>query len=911
MKKTRFIFLPVAQVVCLPLAAKQLIPEGTGELPKALVIECVGDSALNKKSREQLLECVAHKQQEKEIERIAVHGEYIGLQVPEVNGRYVLDRDFLEKTPHNAGDISELLGLLPGVILGNDAYDADLQAEIGAKRVSISGGQPWQTGFFLDGVNFNSRQDPSAYNRKKSTPNDVQGAVQAFNVNQQIVESIDVFTNNIPANYGGFSGGVVEVNTREPESGAPQFGVSYRTSQSDWNEYHIILTEEENEASSELPLAPVFEKNVYNIDFSTTVGEHHSVLFAANYTDSKISTISLNETVLTTRETANYLVKLIQNDMWLDKITLSLNYSPYESRDVSKDVKHSEFTSDGGGYNTTLQMEQEVADILFSSKFSYVFSENSRKAPPHFYPWYKAKGKDWGVGDAAEFTLLSREGGYGSLYKTQKSLNWDFNATFDELSLGSTQHLLQAGIQLQKEAIDRERLDSSFSYNSPITGVSQLNCTAALFDCVELTTSMSIAELEQQLAEPLDLSNPDHILAYSDIVEIAPQYFSLRTVFQQEQIKVDVQNISGYVTDDIEWKDLTVRAGLRYDYDNFLKNHNLAPRLSLGYRVNGNQDTMLVMGLNRYYDSNLLTYKIREQQLPTLLQRRSVNSKGVVEAWQDLSSATDYRYRFNNVETPYSDELVLGWKQASNLGNFSIEYIKRWNKKQLRKLSEPEYNPMDGYYYRQMTNQGYGHNERVSVSWAWYLNSHSLWANTTYQLSQYTKAEQLEEIDTAALNELVYLRTETSDKGYTFTETTKNNIELREAEFGEPLSLNIGWTANWTSTFTSSLNANYRQSYKAIMPLSTSRESSQLERLCPVCQSDESLFVEVYQETEVPGRVLANLSFNWQPVIFAEKSMKLGVDIHNLFDSRTHSVNVGTSGVETGRSIWFSVGMEL
>ncbi|MCO7188938.1 MULTISPECIES: TonB-dependent receptor plug domain-containing protein [unclassified Pseudoalteromonas] len=911
MKKIRFIFLPVAQVICLPLAAKQLAPEETDELPKALVVECVGDSALNKKSREQLLECIAHKQRAQEIERIAVHGEYIGLQVPEVNGRYVLDRDFLEKTPHNAGDISELLGLLPGVILGDDAYDADLQAEIGAKRVSISGGQPWQTGFFLDGVNFNSRQDPSAYDRKKSTPNDVQGAVQAFNVNQQIVESIDVFTNNIPANYGGFSGGVVEVNTREADSGAATFGVNYRTSQSDWNEYHIIVTEEENEASSALPLAPVFEKNVYNLDFSTTVGEHHSVLFAANYTDSKISTISLNETVLTTRETANYLVKLTQTDLWLDKLSLSLNYSPYESRDVSKNVKHSEFTSEGGGYSTTLQMEQEVADILFAGKLSYVFSENSRKGPPHFYPWYKAKGKDWGVGDAAEFTLLSREGGYGSLYKTQKSLNGDFSAKFDEFSVMSTQHYLQVGIQLQKEVIDRKRHDSSFSYNSPITGISQLNCTAALFDCVELTTSMSVSELEKQLGSPLDLSNPDHILAYSEIVDTAPQYFALRTVYQQEHIDVDVQNISAYVTDDIEWKDITLRAGLRYDYDNFLKNHNLAPRLSFGYRVNGHQDTMLVMGLNRYYDSNLLTYKIREQQLPSLLQRRSINSEGVVELWQDLSSATDYRYRFTDAETPYSDELVLGWKQATDYGNFSVEYVKRWSKKQLRQLSEPEYNPVDGYYYRQMTNLGHAHNERVSLSWAWNVNAHSLWANTTYQLSQYTSSTQLEDIETAALNELVYLRTETPNKGYTYTETTKSNIELREAEFGEPLSLNVGWTASWTETLTTSLNTSYRQSYHAISALDLSRESSQIDRLCPVCQSDESLFIEVYQETKIPSRVLANLSFNWQSTIFSEKSVKFGVDIHNLFNSRTHSVNVGTSGVETGRSIWLSVGMEL
>ncbi|ALO42699.1 TonB-dependent receptor plug domain-containing protein [Pseudoalteromonas phenolica] len=911
MKTSPILYVSLVLLPGLSLAdtATELAPE-LKSFSKTLIAECVGKTALEKKNKQQLLECLESKKRAQNIERIDVKGQYIGLQVPEVSGRYTLDRDFLEKTPHTAGDISELLGLLPGVLLGSDAFDADQQAEIGAKRVSISGAQPWQTGFFIDGVNFNSRQDPSAYDRSKSTPNDVQGAVQAFNVNQQIVESLEVYTNNIPANYGGFSGGVVEVNTREAEQNERHLGFSYRTSQSDWNQYHVIIDEETGQEVEELPLSPVFEKNVYNFDLSLGLGEHHSLLVATSFTESKISEVSLNQTAVTSRENTNFLVKLTQKDLFLDKVDLTFNYSPYESQDIIKDVLNSEFNNDGGGYSTTLKLEQDVAGIGLSSKFSYTFSENSRQAPAHFYPWRKAKGKDWGVGDAAEDISHSREGGYGTLDKEQETLFWELNADFDEVSLFNIGHYFKAGIQVQKETLNRQRYDASYRYNSPNAQLSNLNCAGALFDCVELQTSMSIEELEAKLGEPLDLSKPEHVLHYSNIVTVTPQFFTLRTVYQAEQIEVDVQNLSAYFTDEFEWHNLTLRLGLRYDHDDVLEHHNLAPRISGGYRLGEDEETMVVFGANRYYDSNLLNYKIREQQLPSILQQRYA-ALGGVQGWQDQSTQTDYRYRYNEVDTPFSDELVLGWKQATQFGNYSIEYVKRWGKKQLSSTQAPQYNSDDGYYYRQLSNLGYTQNERVSLSWALYLNAHSFWANSTYQLAQYSNTDSYENVDTAALNELVFLRTGDVNSGYEFTETTKNNIELRSEEFGEPLTVNLGWTAKWTPTFTTSLNASYRQSYQAILPLNTSRESEQLSRACPQCAADDSLLIDVYQEVQLPSRVLANLSLNWEPKLLKDHNLKFGLDIKNLFDSRTYTAYGESVGIETGRSIWLSVGVKL
>jgi len=81
------------------------------------------------------------------LEHIEVKGQYIGIEVPEVIGRSYLDRNFITSIAKGNGDINELIALLPGVQLSNDAFSIESLAEISAPEISISGAQPWQTGF--------------------------------------------------------------------------------------------------------------------------------------------------------------------------------------------------------------------------------------------------------------------------------------------------------------------------------------------------------------------------------------------------------------------------------------------------------------------------------------------------------------------------------------------------------------------------------------------------------------------------------------------------------------------------------------------------------------------------------------------------------------------------------------------
>jgi hypothetical protein len=54
-----------------------------------------------------------------------------------------------------------------------------------------------------------------------------------------------------------------------------------------------------------------------------------------------------------------------------------------------------------------------------------------------------------------------------------------------------------------------------------------------------------------------------------------------------------------------------MRTGTRYSYDNFLKNHNIEPRLTANWEFF--DETYLTLGANRYYANKMVGYAIKEQ----------------------------------------------------------------------------------------------------------------------------------------------------------------------------------------------------------------------------------------------------------------------------------------------------------
>ncbi|WP_335988475.1 TonB-dependent receptor plug domain-containing protein [Pseudoalteromonas sp. CH_XMU1449-3] len=838
----------------------------------------------------------------KEIERITVKGQYIGIEVPEVIGRAYLDRDFIEATPKGNGDINELIALLPGVQLSEDYYSIDNLAEISAPEISISGAKPWQTGFMIDGMNYNNRLDPASASRIGASENEVSGGVQSMNINSQIVESITVYDHNIPADFGDFSGGVVDAETISPFSTDTRVSFGIRGNRSDWGEYHIIDNDEPDdtaEGKDDLE-PPIYEKT--NIDFSIQkkLNEQHALLMSVSYLKSDISDISLSAQKVESRENINALLKYSYRDGWVDSLDLSVMYAPYTSDSYLKDVLNSDYQVEGGSIGFTANLAEETRFGHFSSEFNMSQSDNNRTGPAHYYIWLQAKGKEWGqlADQSVDSTPVSEYGGYGNLDNTQTSFNWRNTLTLERKKWGNTEHAIRVGAELNHQNYERTRQQNYYKYDSPVQYSStntQLNCSGYTLDCVEQSFYVDLDTLAEQLGGSIDFNNPEHLLAYSNNVATTAQYFNSRLVTPRENIDVSLNKAALYATDVITWKQFDFHLGVRYDYDDFFKNHNIAPRLSMGYDVFNDGNTLLTAGLNRYYDAGLLGYKIKEQQKFAYREYRPIQS-GYLQAWLPSSYTGNFRYIFDDVKSPYDDEIALGLRHATeSFGNFAVKYVHRDKKDQLSRNKETNLKN-DGYQYITIYNNGTGESERYSLSWDAKFGDHSIWANASYSQNSESNSDYTATPDNTPIESLVYYEGELM---------SLSELDTLKANFGRPVTANFGWNTDWTDTFSTGLTATYSGSYTTAIK-SSSDQRIGIGSECTTCEAVE-IFVPKYEAHTFDSRIMFALSSRWDYQISQSQSVEVRLDISNLFNARSHAITEGNSGIEPGRMFWLGV----
>ncbi|MEM9103887.1 MAG: porin, partial [Pseudomonadota bacterium] len=667
-------------------------------------------------------------------------------------------------------------------------------------------------------------------------------------------------------------------------------------------DFHM-LNGENNRLDTQGLASPQFDKQNYSLTLGQKITEQHGILFSANYLESIVSDISLGETKNKERSNINLLTKYSYRDGWLDQLDVSFIYAPYEEKDFLRDVLNSDYTTDGGAYGTALKINHALKYGELDFSLSGNLSEKSRQAPPHYYSWIQARGREWGqeANQSQGSVLLSQEGGTGNLENTQTSLTSKTKFSFNEFHWAGSTHHFQMGAQVDYEEIQRLRQIDHFEYSNAVQystalGTQPLNCSGYTTDCVELTLISPIEELEARLGGEIDFTNPEHIEAYSDNILITPQYFRTRLVNPQEDIQVDLMRYSLFASNDITIDALSVYLGLRADYDNIFENLNLAPRFSLSYDIFGDRSAAAIVGLNRYYDVGLLADRINEQKIPTFLQYRTIRD-GFLQSWLDSSFVTDFRYRFVDVDTPYDDELLIAWKQSLNTwGTWAIKYVYREKNDQLATNEEP-IREADGYSYLQLNNLGYGESERFSLSWNGRFYEHNFWFNLSHQTNTSNVNDYTNSIDGTRRDDLVY---------YEGQEISRAELNVIKSNFGRPFTASFGWSRTWFEQLTLVASGNYSSAYKTAVNTGSFTLSNILIQTCDTCQANY-LIVPVYREEKKESRVFINLGVNWDYSISPRQKLSLDLDILNLFNRRTYTVNNGQSGIEPGRQLWLGL----
>jgi len=414
-----------------------------------------------------------------------------------------------------------------------------------------------------------------------------------------------------------------------------------------------------------------------------------------------------------------------------------------------------------------------------------------------------------------------KEGFLGDIEKTQQSIQLKADLGFIPIHIGTTRHQLNTGIDIQFIKGTTERQDTSYLYTYLLTA--------------------------------------------------APR----RTVYEKGDAEARLRQYGAYLEDIASWGRLEIRPGLRLDYDDYMHNRNLAPRMALAFDVFANGQTLLIAGSNRYYAGTLLTYKLREGLKPTYQERWSED-----DGWSFYSSSST-NTRYSKLKTPYADEYVLGLEQQLFGGKASIKYVHREGRDEFAKtFGEKE---EDGYRYYILNNNGRSQHERYSLSWERQWRNHYLNLNGTYQKTDSSNESYDDLLEEETLAEQVW------HNGHAL-----NKSDLPRKDFNRPWVINITYVGKLPYGFSLSGMAKYRSGYRAL-------EDTKEDIVLP---DGESL--PIYDEVKKGGGVTASCRIAWEKRLYSSHSMILSLDINNLLNKKT---SVGdTDDYEIGRQVW--AGME-
>ncbi|MBN2644035.1 MAG: TonB-dependent receptor plug domain-containing protein [Desulfuromonadaceae bacterium] len=694
--------------------------------------------------------------EERELDEIRV----VDTRSMQTSGASSLSRQQIDFLPQTDGAVTDLLKVLPGIQF-NETDDSSLTGgEILPPEISISGGRIYDNNFMIDGLGNNSLLNPAADNPTSIT--DVPGHSQELFLDTDLIDAIRIYRSNISARYSGFTGGVVDITTRDPDktfSGE----ISGRSTRSEWTSFKIARDNREAfEDSEDAAMQPEFRKYYGHAQVSVPLTDNMAILAAYSKNYSKLPLTQFEQEHVQRRLEENFFAKYFYQPTESTELRLSFLATPYEARYFKSNVKDSDFTVEGGGTSFLASLKQEFSLASLDWSLGYRTSENNRQAPDNFFNYLNTLLADWG-GEGERYSLA---GWYGDIETQQKSLTSALHVDWTPFTFGGVKQAWISGLTLERSTADYERgraTNTGWKTSAIVT------------------------------------SDPGDIFCLP-----ADQYAYRMTLYPDDDVEAEISFVDAYLEDTLSWWRLSFRPGLHVSYNDFMKNTDYAGRFSLSYDLFGDGSTLISAGRNRYYGKTFLTYALDEDKALTELWTRSINGDGTLNDWV-LSPRTSFAVaRVSDLDTPYVDEWSVSLEQDLFEGRLTLSYIDRDGEDLLAKqvLARDE----AGYIYSEWNNNGESRHQEVTLSWERQWTRQYLLVNATWQDSESSNEGYNDLLDLEDLDELVW-----------FHEHTTARINLPRSDYNREWSANLIYRVELPYGFTFTNTTRYRSGYRAIV----------------------------------------------------------------------------------------------
>lgn len=483
-------------------------------------------------------------------------------------GRSTIGGQALQTIPSRTGSVTEALKVLPNVQFSNQVSSSLTLGEIAPPRISISGAKPYENSFLVDGMSVSNTLNPSGLAVDGDAPSaselQVNGADQTIFYDSSLVDSVTVYSSNIPVKYGNFLGGVVDAELVDPRLDRWHAVVEGRHTQSEWHNLRGV------DADSDDPVnQPRFRTSKVQAMVDGPMSERAGLLFAASRLESVIP-LKFQELDGALRDKDQYrsnenvfarMLVLPSHDL---RITLDGTYAPYFEERWRKGWDDSEWVLSNRAWRFGGSAELERAWGLFAGRLVYSRNGFSRDA---------AENEMQHVGgDGVPESEWVNRGGLGDSRIENRALDLGFDFDMNEFYTGELQWKFSTGLSVNHAATDMWFEEGSLENRT--------------------------------------------VYASGKWTEVSAQ-------FPESNDSAVLNTLGWYVQSEMEWGRFNIVSGLRVDYDDFSNNTNFAPRIKGEFDVLGDGTLRFVAGASRYYGGQLRDYAFKRWRPSTSTLRMS------------------------------------------------------------------------------------------------------------------------------------------------------------------------------------------------------------------------------------------------------------------------------------------------
>lgn len=665
------------------------------------------------------------------------------------------------------GNLTDLMKTNPAVQFANNDSNSMNQGEIKPSRISIHGSSSYQNAYRLDGVDYNNDIDP-ADSGLGETSTRLSSGDQGIYIDSRLIDSLTVYDNNIPVEYGGFTGGTVEASSRRWR-GQNSAHAYYRTTRSGWNRLFSDSSQPidptKNDTAKPARFQNRYDKSDFGGWFEFGLGEHAGIVLSASRRSSIIPMTATggNSVVIDAgnqlkmvdfaggthnqqRTADNYFLKYSLDFSARSSLDLSANYATYDSRLFSASVMNSGYdaTHDGWGLTASLKHRFDIGQLELTANGQRL--QDKRTDEQKYALTVRA------FDDHYNMTELN-SGGLGDLVSKQRNYSMKTVMRFDGLTGGrGLSHLPTVG--------------------------AEVNYTKGIY-----------------------LRGKDYYrYAYTGMIDRSGTfngYLSNITRFRAGAYSADYTNYALFADDQIRLGKLMLRPGVRMERDDFVRRSNVAPRLSGVYDVFGDQATQIIAGANRYYGRSLLNYALygaqnAGMQVCSGWQFSPCSLDPGVNYWDDKR---DYE-GMASLKTPYNDEWTLALQQRILSAIWRLQYVHREGYDEVRNRTKYRSRSARLRSIRVFDNGGRSSHDSITASfhneqpWPWAGARHTVAASLTWQRSQSNTPKDSGYSEFDASNRL------NLDKVW-YDGRIIDAAKLPSTSFNSPIKFNLELTSVW------------------------------------------------------------------------------------------------------------------